>query len=105
MPDEISPLQVRWQKADSAYLSGQCGRDSTSLSVSGVIGRHYTPFLRAVDVELQAFKARPHWGKLHFLDRERMFDIYPEAPKFQTVRKEMDPENHFLNPHFQALFG
>lgn len=53
--EEISPLQIRWQKGDQAYLSPQYERDSVSVSVSGVIGRNYEPFLRAVDHELQVF--------------------------------------------------
>ncbi|CDX35506.1 D-arabinono-14-lactone oxidase [Mesorhizobium plurifarium] len=104
-PDEISPLQVRWQKADDAFLSAQSGRDTTSISVSGEIGRDYFPFLRAVDEALQPFSARPHWGKLHFLDRNRIESIYPDFERFQKVRKEMDPDDLFLNPHLSDLFG
>jgi FAD/FMN-containing dehydrogenase len=104
-PQEISPLQVRWQKADQAYLSAQSGRNSTSISVSGEIGRDYLPFLRAVDAALMVFSARPHWGKLHFLDRERVQQLYPDYEHFQKVRKEMDPDDLFLNRHLRDLFG
>jgi FAD/FMN-containing dehydrogenase len=104
-PEEISPLQVRWQRGDHGLISPQSGRDSTSISVSGEIGRDYTPFLRAVDEVLRPFDARPHWGKLHFLDRERVQALYPEYERFQKVRREMDPENLFLNQHLSELFG
>jgi len=104
-PHEISPLQVRWQKADEAYLSAQSGRDTTSISVSGEIGRNYLPFLRAVDEALRPFSARPHWGKLHFLDRGKVERLYPEFGRFQQVRKEMDPHDLFLNDHLAELFG
>ena len=104
-PDEISPLQVRWQKHDEAFLSPQSRRDSTSLSVSGEIGRDYWPFLRAVDKALQPYRARPHWGKLHFLTAERVADLYPEFDRFQAIRRAMDPSGLFLNHHLAALFG
>lgn len=104
-PDEISPLQVRWQKADEGFLSAQNGRDSTSISVSGEIGRDYVPFLRAVDEALQRFDARPHWGKLHFLTRARVEKLYPDFDKFRAIRRAMDPSNLFLNPHLAALFA
>lgn len=104
-PDEISPLQVRWQKADEGLISPQSGRDSTSISVSGEIGRDYQPFLRAVDKALQPLAARPHWGKLHFLDRQRVEALYPGYERFQRVRREIDPNDLFLNPHLSALFG
>lgn len=58
-------MQVRWQAADDAFLSPQYRRDSVSLSVSGMVGTDYLPFLRAVDVHLQSRDARPHWGKVH----------------------------------------
>jgi hypothetical protein len=104
-PDEISPLQVRWQKADEAFLSAQSGRDTTSISVSGEIGRNYLPFLQAVDEALRPFSARPHWGKLHFLDRRRVERLYPDFDRFQKVRREMDPDDLFLNRHLAGLFG
>lgn len=104
-PDQISPLQVRWQKGDSAFLSGQNGRDSTSISVSGAIGTEYQSFLRGVDQVLQPFGARPHWGKLHYLDRERVRNLYPEFERFQAVRRRLDPRDRFLNTHLRDLFG
>lgn len=104
-PDEISPLQVRWQKGDQGWLSGQYKRDSTSLSVSGEIGRNYEPFLRAVDGALAAYGARPHWGKLHFLDKERARAIYPRFDAFNEIRQAMDPRGLFLNPHLSQIFG
>lgn len=103
--NEISPLQVRWQKADRGFLSPQSGRDSTSISVSGEIGRDYMPFLKAVDETLRPLAARPHWGKLHFLDRERVLELYPDYERFQSIRHAMDPDNLFLNPHLARLFG
>lgn len=104
-PDEISPLQVRWQKADQGLLSAQYGRDSVSISVSGEIGRDYLPFLRAVDEALRPLNARPHWGKLHFLDQPRVAALYPGYEQFVAIRRRMDPHGRFLNPHLRALFG
>lgn len=104
-PDEISPLQVRWQKADTAMLSAQLGRDSVSLSVSGVIGRDYEPFLRAVDQMLRRFDGRPHWGKLHYLDHAGFRRAYPAADRFDAVRVRFDPNDVFLNRHFRSFLG
>jgi FAD/FMN-containing dehydrogenase len=104
-PDEQSPVQIRWQKGDDAYLSGQYHRDSTSVSVSGYLGRDYEPFLRAVDEELQQFDARPHWGKQHFLTAARVRSLYPALDRFLAVREELDPDGLFLNDHFREMFG
>jgi FAD/FMN-containing dehydrogenase len=104
-PHEISPLQIRWQRADNAYMSPQYGRDSVSVSVSGEMNSDYLPFLRAVDRQLQRFQARPHWGKLHFLTADRVRALYPEFEVFQRVRRSMDPRGRFLNDHLRELFG
>ncbi|GAB7071267.1 FAD-binding protein [Mycobacterium hodleri] len=103
--DQISPVQVRWQKADEAYLSAQYRRDTMSLSVSGQVGTSYEPFLRELDHELQQFDARPHWGKVHYLTRDRVEALYPRYDDFQEIRRRFDPKNLFLNPHLRELFG
>jgi FAD/FMN-containing dehydrogenase len=102
-PDETTPLQVRWQAADEAYLSPQYRRDSVSLSVSGMQGTHYEPFLRAVDGLLQQRDARPHWGKIHFLDGARVERLYPALGTFRAVRRRLDPHGVFLNDHLRDL--
>jgi FAD/FMN-containing dehydrogenase len=104
-PEQNSPVQIRWQQADRAYLSAQYDRDTVSVSVSGEIGKTYEPFLREVDRELQRFDARPHWGKIHFLTRDRVEALYPRYDDFQRVRREFDPSGIFLNPHLRDLFG
>jgi FAD/FMN-containing dehydrogenase len=104
-PDQVSPVQIRWQQADEAYLSAQYRRDTVSVSVSGKPGTTYEPFLRDIDRELQRFDARPHWGKVHFLTRDRVEALYPRYEDFQRVRRDFDPHGIFLNPHLRCLFG
>ncbi|MCV7420729.1 FAD-binding protein [Mycobacterium yunnanensis] len=103
--DQISPVQIRWQRADEALLSAQYHRDTVSVSVSGKPGTTYEPFLRDLDRELQQFDARPHWGKVHFLTRDRVEALYPKYELFQDIRRQFDPHGIFLNPHLRELFG
>lgn len=103
--DQISPVQIRWQQADDAYLSAQYHRDTVSVSVSGKPGTIYEPFLRDLDRELQNYDARPHWGKIHYLTRDRVEALYPRYDDFQRIRREFDPDGVFLNPHLRDLFG
>jgi FAD/FMN-containing dehydrogenase len=104
-PQETTPLQVRWQARDEAYLSPQYKRDSVSLSVSGMPGTDYVPFLEAVDRRLRARDARPHWGKLHFLDRDTVERLYPALDGFRAARRSLDPGGVFLNEHLGELLG
>jgi FAD/FMN-containing dehydrogenase len=103
--DQISPVQIRWQQADDAFLSAQYHRDTVSVSVSGKPGTTYEPFLRDLDRELQQFDARPHWGKIHFLTRDRVEALYPKYEAFQAIRRDFDPYGIFLNPHLRELFS
>ena len=102
-PQELYPLEVRWVKGDEGYLSPFYQRDTNVLSVSGAPGRDYWPYLRDVDALLADFDARQHWGKIHFLTRERIEQQYPEYDKFVAVRREFDPHGIFLNDSLRQL--
>ena len=104
-PDQKYPLEVRWVRGEDAYLSPFFNRDTTSLSVSGEPGTNYLPYLRDFDSVLQDFQARAHWGKIHFLTRDRITDLYPEYEAFLQVRREFDPDNVYLNEHARELVG
>lgn len=101
--DQKYPIEVRWIKADDGLLSPFHKRDSVSLSVSGAPGTEYWPYLRDVDALLQDYDARAHWGKIHFLNRERVEALYPRFPDFASIRSNYDPKGIFLNDHTRSL--
>jgi FAD/FMN-containing dehydrogenase len=100
---ELYPIEVRWVKGDEGYLSPFYKRDTNVLSVSGAPDRDYWPYLRDVHALLDDFDARPHWGKIHFLTRERIRTIYPEYSEFVALRREFDPNGVFLNDSLRQL--
>jgi FAD/FMN-containing dehydrogenase len=105
LPDSVFPLEVRTVGPDDAYLSPNYRTATTVISVSGMPGTDYWAYLRSVDALLREFSARVHWGKLHFLDPERLRELYPEADEFIRIRRELDPEGVFLNDHLRPLFA
>jgi FAD/FMN-containing dehydrogenase len=105
LPDSVYPLEVRTVGPDEAYLSPNYKTATTVISVSGTPGTDYWHYLRSVDALLAQFDARVHWGKLHFLDAERLHSLYPEADEFIAVRRELDPAGVFLNEHLRPLFA
>jgi FAD/FMN-containing dehydrogenase len=105
LPDSVYPLEVRTVGSDDAPLSPNYRRANTVISVSGAPGTDYWDYLRAVDSLLAQFDARVHWGKLHFLDSERLHALYPAADEFIAVRRQLDPEGMFLNDHLRPLLG
>jgi FAD/FMN-containing dehydrogenase len=104
LPASVFPMEVRTVGRDEAWLSHSFGRETVVISVSGTPGTDYWPYLRDVDRLLGEFDARVHWGKLHFLTREQLFDRYPHADDFVRVRRELDPGGKFLNEHLAPLF-
>ncbi len=104
LPESVYPLEVRTVGADEAWLSPQHGQDTCVISVSGTPGTDYGDYLRSVDSLLADFDARPHWGKLHFLTRDRLHELYPRAQDFTDLRRELDPTGMFLNDHLRPLF-
>jgi UDP-N-acetylenolpyruvoylglucosamine reductase len=103
-PDQAFPLEVRTIAAEDSWLSPMYARESVSLSVSGMPGTDYGPFARAFDAALRPFDARPHWGKLHLFDRERLRAVLPRFDEFCALRDELDPDCLFLNDYTAALF-
>jgi FAD/FMN-containing dehydrogenase len=104
LPDSVYPLEVRTVGPDDAYLSPNYKTATTVISVSGTPGTDYWDYLRSVDALLADFDARVHWGKLHFLTKERLHALYPEADEFIAIRRRLDPGGTFLNDHLRPLF-
>jgi len=105
LPDTIFPMEVRTVAADGSWLSHSHERASVVISVSGMPGTDYEPYLRDVDRLLGEFDARVHWGKLHYLTAEQLHARYPRAADFIALRRELDPRGVFLNDHLRELFA
>ncbi|HVU77996.1 MAG TPA: D-arabinono-1,4-lactone oxidase [Gaiellaceae bacterium] len=105
LPVSVFPMEVRTVGRESAWLSHSYERETVVISVSGTPGEDYWPYLREVDALLGGFDARVHWGKLHFLTREQLFERYPRAAEFVELRRTYDPEGVFLNDHLRPLFA
>jgi FAD/FMN-containing dehydrogenase len=104
LPESVYPLEIRTVGPDDSFLSPNHGTATTVISVSGKPGTDYWDYLRTVDALLAQFDARVHWGKLHFLTRDRLHELYPRAADFVAVRRELDPAGTFLNDHLRELF-
>jgi len=103
--DAIYPVECRFAAADDGLLSPFCAGATAVISVSGEPGTDYWPFLRDCDAIFANHGGRPHWGKIHFMTRERVDELFPEAERFREVRRELDPGGAFLNPHLAELFS
>lgn len=103
--DCIFPIEYRFTAGDLAWISPFYQQDSITLSVSGQPGTDYWDYLRDVDAILRRYRARPHWGKMHFLDTDDVTALYPRAAEFRALRRKLDPQGRFLNDHVRMLLG
>ncbi|MFJ5956648.1 D-arabinono-1,4-lactone oxidase [Paenarthrobacter sp. NPDC092416] len=103
-PEELYPIQPRWIKGDDAYLSPCYKQDSVGISISGNASTDYLAYLQKMDGVFQAYGGRPHWGKFHFFNRAKAQEVFPEFDKFNSIRREFDPNDIFLNELTGELF-
>lgn len=54
---------------------------------------------------MEAFEARPHWGKIHQIDQEMAHKLYGDnLTQFLNIRERLDPLGMFLNEQINALY-
>lgn len=49
--------------------------------------------------------ARPHWGKMHDYDADRLRQVYPRFDDFLALRGRHDPARVFANPYLEQVLG
>lgn len=99
------PLEVRVAAADDVWLSTANGRDTAYVAVHQYRGMPYRAYFDAFERIVDQVGGRPHWGKLHTLDAERLSGRYPRFEDFRRVRATVDPEGRFTNPYLNRVLG
>lgn len=102
-PNDKFPIEVRSIKADTGMLSPFYQRDSISISLCGHESKNYREFLADVARTLDPFDPRPHWGKVFYMDHDRLVGIFPRFEDFRRIRSELDPNDVLLSPQLAAL--
>lgn len=96
--------ELRTMTADDLWLSGAYARETLAI--------HFTwlPHPDAVaallpDIEraLAPFGARPHWGKWHRFDAERLAAVHPRLADARALFQLVDPGRVFANAHLDRL--
>lgn len=71
-------------------------RDSLFISLSLDASSDYDSAFRIMDAILIPFKARPHWGKINYLTKDRIQALYPGFQAYVQSRRIYDPDGKFL---------
>jgi FAD/FMN-containing dehydrogenase len=104
-PENKYPIEIRSIASDTALLSPFYERDSISVSICGHEYLDYRTFLADVAKVLEPFDPRPHWGKIHYMDRERLARAFPRYEDFRAIRRRLDPDGLLLDASMRDLVG
>ena len=99
------PVEVRFAAPDDVWLSTAYARESAYVAVHQYVRLPYRRYFGAVERIMAEVDGRPHWGKLHWLDSERLATLYPRFDDFRAVRSAQDPAGRFANPYTERVFG
>jgi L-gulonolactone oxidase len=99
------PIEVRVTAADDALLSPSHERDTTYIAVHQYRGMEWRPYFEAVELIMNEYGGRPHWGKRHFQTAATLPERYPRWADFQAARDELDPNRVFSNEYAQRVLG
>jgi FAD/FMN-containing dehydrogenase len=99
-------MHARFIRNSDAYLAPSFGNSHTCmLQLITYFGTNCTQYFDEVETHLLSIGGRPHWGKTY--DTEIDFgEVYGEnMQKFNTIRKQMDPQGLFLNDFTRRVFA
>ncbi|MCE5319350.1 MAG: FAD-binding protein [Parachlamydia sp.] len=97
---------IRFAKKDLyGYLSPALDRDTAYISHISIAKEGYMELFKDVEMALYAFEGRPHWGKVHFLTKERAMQLYGNNyTLFREARQQLDPSGRFSNAYTDRIF-
>ncbi|NLE72738.1 MAG: FAD-binding protein [Actinomycetales bacterium] len=99
------PVEIRFAAADDVWLSTAHGRESAYVAVHQYWRMPHERWFDAAEAILAGADGRPHWGKLHGLDAERLAPRYPRFDDARRVRARVDPEGRFANAYVDRVLG
>ncbi|MER6628428.1 D-arabinono-1,4-lactone oxidase [Streptomyces sp. NPDC000987] len=102
----LQTCEVRTVAADAQWLSPAHGRDSVALHFTWVADTAAVlPAVRRVEEALDAFGARPHWGKVFTVPAPALRARYPRLPDFRDLATALDPGGKFANAFVQDVLS
>ena len=103
--DAFFPMEIRFIAPDDAWLSPFNDGPRMSIAIHAAVDERFDYFFSDFEPIFRAHGGRPHWGKWHSMKRDDFAALYPQFENFMALRRELDPDGKFLNPHLAELFG
>jgi len=87
--DVVFPIEYRYVKADDIWLSQFYQRDSCAISCHNFADRDYKRYFALLEPIFLKYDGRPHWGKIHTLNKEQFANKYERWNDFKQLRNEL----------------
>jgi FAD-linked oxidoreductase len=98
------PIEYRTVAADDVWMSPFYERESATIAVHQYHRVDTGKLFDACETIFRRNEGRPHWGKRHTRVAAELAAIYPKFEDFRAVRRRLDPQGKFLNPHLRGMF-
>jgi xylitol oxidase len=110
LSDVVAPAlqvsEVRAVAADPLWLSPTRGEQTVAFHFTWVSDPDVVrPAVEAVESELAAFDARPHWGKVFGTTPARLAELYPRLEDFADLAARVDPGGKLGNELVDSWLG
>jgi FAD-linked oxidoreductase len=99
------PIEIRSAAADDLWLSTGHQRENAYVAVHHYWRKDPRRFFAAFEAIVAEHDGRPHWGKMHTLDADRLRALYPRFDDFLAVRDRLDPARVFANQYLERVLG
>ncbi len=99
------PFEYRTVAADDIWMSPMNAGPVAAISMHQYAKMPWEGHFAGAEAIFRAHGGRPHWAKRHTLTRGDVDTLYPMAERYRGVRRAVDPQGKFLNPHLEALFS
>ena len=99
------PLEFRLVAGDDIWMSPMNAGPVASISVHQYHRMEWRGLFAEAETILRAAGGRSHWAKRHTLTRADVDALYPHAEDYRRMRRSVDPDGCFLNPHLAELFA
>jgi L-gulonolactone oxidase len=103
------PIEVRFVKGDSIWLSPSYGRDSCYIGVIAYLpyGRttRFREYFAAFESLMASLGGRPHWAKRFGPEAASLAPLYPRWNDFAALRATLDPSRVFANAYIERVLG
>jgi L-gulonolactone oxidase len=99
-------MHARFIKNSDAYLAPSFGNAHTCmLQLVTYFGTDCQQYFDEIETHLLSVGGRPHWGKTYNteIDFQKLYG--ENMQKFNTIRKQMDPQGIFLNDFTRRVFA